>query len=320
MLATLQQPALVGHQVALAITVFALTALSEFIAACRTGIEARVWTGEALVAAGALYLLHFGVFAVHHGAAMFTLLGLAIGMKALKECAGRVPGLAVLGRPFGATAFVLPMVAVLVGVARHFLAPVDWLGANSLAILLAAAFYFWRAIEERRNALHVLAAVILNVALALLWRDLTWSDPQFFLVPIGITIMALVELLSREIPSRFRDPLRYLGALVILVSPTLHLVGESWVPMLTLMIASTAIILLAIGLRVRALLYTGTAFLFADLAAILVRGSLDNANLLWLAGLLLGGGIVALGAYCEKHREDLIDRMHLLASSLKTWN
>ena len=134
-------------------------------------------------------------------------------------------------------------------------------------------------------------------------------------------MMALVELFpAREkIPERFRNPLRYAGALVILVSPTFSIVGGSWVHLLTLMIASVAIVLLGIGLRVRALLYTGTAFLVADLVAIVVRGSVDNPNLLWIAGVLVGAGIVALGAYCEKHREDLVMRMHLLSSTLRTW-
>jgi hypothetical protein len=319
-LAMLRYRELTGVEVPLAIATFGLTALSEFIGGCRTRSETRVWIGEAIVLAGWLYLHHFGVLVVHHEIAMFVLLGGGIGLKVLKECTAQLPALAVLSRPLGMTSFVMPLLAVMVGVARHFLAPVDWLGANSLVILTAAAFYFWHGIENQRKAFHVLAAVILNIALALLGRELAWSDPQFFMVPIGISIMALVELLKGEIPERFHNPLRYLGALVILVSPTFHIVKGDWLPLLTLMVASTAIVLVGIGLRVRALLYAGTAFLFADLVALLVRGSVENANLLWLAGLGLGGGIVFLGAYCEKHREDLIARMHLIASSLKTWN
>ena len=318
-MAMLRYQELAGVEVPLAILAFGLTALSEFIGGCRTRSEARVWIGEAVVFAGWLYLHHFGVLIVHHEIAMFALLGIGIGLKVLKECTAHVPALGVLSRPFGRTSFVMPLLAVLVGVARHFLAPVDWLGANSLVILAAAAFYFWHGIENQRKGFHVLAAVILNIALALLGRELAWSDPQFFMVPVGISIMALVELLKGEIPERFHNPLRYAGALVILVSPTFHIVKGDWLPLLTLMIASTAIVLVGIGLRVRALLYAGTAFLFADLVALLVRGSVENANLLWLAGLGLGGGIVFLGAYCEKHREDLIARMHLIASSLKTW-
>jgi hypothetical protein len=318
-LAPLSHPSIDNLGALLAIAAFGSAALAEFIAGCRTGSEARVWVGEAIVAGGAVYLLHFGVLIVHHEFLMFTLLGVGIALKVLKECTARIPSLAVLARPLGATSFVMPLVAVAVGVARHFLAPVDWLGANSLAMLMAAAFYFWRGIEDERKEFHVLAAIVLNIALALLWRELAWSDPQFFMVPIGISILTLVELFHREIPARFRNSLRYAGALVILVSPTFHIVGGSWVHLLTLMIASVAIVLLGIGLRVRAMLYTGTAFLVADLVALVVRGSVDNPNLLWIAGVLVGAGIVALGAYCEKHREDLALRMHLLASTLKTW-
>jgi hypothetical protein len=184
---------------------------------------------------------------------------------------------------------------------------------------LAAAFYFWRGIEGNRKELHVLAAFILNIALALLWRELEWTDPQFFMVPIGISVLVLIELLKAEIPERFHNPLRYVGALVILVSPTFHIVGGSWIYLLSLMVLSVAVALVAIGLRVRALLYMGSAFLLADLTAMLVRGYFQSSNVLWIAGLVLGAGIIALGAYCERHRELLQSRMHLLASTLKTW-
>src|ERR1041384_6731076 len=56
---------------------------------------------------------------------------------------------------------------------------------NSLAILVAAAFYFWQGIEPRSRGLIVLAAGILNVALALLWRELSWTDPQFYMIPVA---------------------------------------------------------------------------------------------------------------------------------------
>jgi hypothetical protein len=192
---------------------------------------------------------------------------------------------------------------------------------NSLALLLVAAFYFWRGLEEqRRLPLLVAAAVVLNIALALLWRELHWSDPQFFMIPLGVSILSLVQLLKPEIPVGLHDPLRYLGALTILVSPTFEIVGGSWIPLLTLMIAAVAITLVAMGLRVRALMYTGTAFLAADLAAMVVRGSLDRPNVLWIAGLVVGAAVLALAAYCERHREHVLQRLRLLAAELQTWD
>ena len=140
------------------------------------------------------------------------------------------------------------------------------------------------------------------------------------MIPVGLTVLALVQLLGEEIPEQFHDPLRYLGALVILVSPTFHIVGGSWLHLFTLMVASTVIVLVAIGFRVRALMYTGSAFLAADLAAMLVRGGIDHPNLLWLAGLAFGAAVVALGAYCEHNRERLLQRLRIVSAALQQWH
>src|SRR5262249_56535612 len=127
-----------------------------------------------------------------------------------------------------------------------------WLGANSLALLMAAGFYFWHGLERASKSFVVLSGVILNIALVLLWRELAWDDPQFFMIPVGISILALVQLLKQEIPEQFHDPLRYLGALVILVSPVFNIVDGSWLHLFSLMVSSVGVVLLAIGLRVRA--------------------------------------------------------------------
>jgi hypothetical protein len=89
--------------------------------------------------------------------------------------------------------------------------------------------------------------------------------------------------------------------------------------LLTLMVASVAIVLVSIGLRARALMYTGTAFLIADLMAIVVRGSVDRPNLLWIAGITLGGAVIALAAVAENHREALLQRVRLLAANIGDW-
>ncbi len=225
----------------------------------------------------------------------------------------------------------MPLVAVLIAVARHFIyaAPATdpaWFGRNSLAMLLAAGFYFWQALEsdkrdtQWRSGLLVLSATIVNASLALLWIDLQWTDPQLFLVPIGMSVMLLVEMLREEIPESLHNPLRYAGALVVLVSPTFDIVGGSWVHLFTLMILSVVVMLLGIGIRVRVLVYAGAAFLCADLVAMVVRGSIDNHNLLWVAGIVCGAAVLALGAFCENNREVLLQRMRAMSAELETWN
>ena len=68
------------------------------------------------------------------------------------------------------------------------------------------------------------------------------------------------------------------------------------------------------------MLRTGTGFLLADLAAMLVRGGCDHPNLLWLAGLALGAAVLAVAAFCERNREALLQRMRLVSETLRRWD
>ncbi len=311
----------------LAVVTFAILAIGEFTLAVRRQRIGGVWMGQGIVAAAIAWLLVAGVISIGHGFAMFAFTTGAVIELAISNRCERSPRLAFAAEAFRLPAHVLPLIAVAIGIGRHVTgAPDAWLGTNSLALLMSAAFYFWQGIEsneesesESRRGRFVLSSVILNVALGLLWRELQFSDPQFFMIPAGLTVLWLVEILKCEIPETFRDPLRYAGALMILVSPTFHIVGGSWLHLMSLMVCSVIVSLLAIGLRLRALLYSGTAFLVADLVAMVIRGSIDHPNLLWLAGLAVGASVITLGAICENHRERLLTRLRTLAAELQSW-
>ncbi len=166
----------------------------------------------------------------------------------------------------------------------------------------------------------MLAGLIANSALFLVWHELHLTNPQCYMIPLGTTIVLLTELLRRETPDALRDPLRYLGAIVILVSPVFDMFDGSWLPFFTLMVASVLVLLAAMGLRVRALMYTSAGFLVADLAGMVVRGCVDHPQLLWLAGLGVGTAVVVTGAICEMKRETLLARVRLLSAALETWH
>jgi hypothetical protein len=174
--------------------------------------------------------------------------------------------------------------------------------------------------NHQKRRFVVAAAVIANLGICALWSSLSLSDPQFYLVPVGLTVIALVELLRRDIPASAHDPLRYAGALAILVSPCFDILGGSWVHMMSLMVLSVIVILIAIGLRLRALIHTGTAFLLIDLVAMVIRSSVDNPGMLWVTGLLVGAAVIGLAAVCERNREQLLSRIRTLSAELATWH
>ena len=320
--------ALTVGQVATAIATFALLAITEFVLAVRQQRTDKVWMAQGLIGAAIVWLLLAGVIEIGRGWAMFGCLGAAVAWTVASRVCARFPSTRFAAEALDVPANLLPLAAAGIGVARHLThGESDVVGMHSLGLLLSSAFYFWQGLETADDAEHqtsrrdrfVVSAIILNVASALLWRELHWSDPQFFMIPAGLTILGLVELLKREIPASYHDSLRYAGALTILVSPTFHIVSGSWLHLISLMVCSVLIALLAIGLRLRVLVYSGTAFLIADLFAMVIRGSIDHPNLLWLAGLGIGAAVITLGAICENHRESLLTRLRVMAAELQTW-
>lgn len=281
----------------------------------------HVWFGLGIIGIGFLELVVLGILP---GGTLTSLFGPLVASLFMSIAATASAGSGrweLFRRPLQQTATVLPSLTVLGGLGQQmFSTQIHWPGLNSLALLLSAGFYFWKGLEEKRNGMVVTSAIILNIALAILWTDLQWSDPQLFLVPVGISILTLVECLRQQIPQKLQNPLRYAGALTILVSPTFEIVSGSWIHLVVLMITSLIVVIVAMGLRVKALMYTGTAFLIADLITILVRGSIDHPNRLWLAGIVIGGAVIGLAAYCERHREQMQQRIRIMAAKLETWH
>lgn len=304
---------------------WAVAAWLGIVAACwknavRTQSPDLAWWGIVASIGSIVYFSIVGVLDPTVAGIEYVVMAAGVGAWVCGHCLQSSPTRAVLSKPLQQTGFWLPMLVLPLSLWREWNAlDATWVGANSFPLLGAAAFYFWRGVERRQLGTSILSLVMVNVAGLFLWKDLNWSDPQLFLMPVGVSILVLTELMYREIPVAWHDRLRFVGSLTILTSPVFHIVTGSWLHILTLMVASVALALVAIGLRVRTLLYTSTAFLLADLVALVARSSVDEPNVLWIAGVALGAAIIALGAVCENHRETLLARLRYLASELEQW-
>jgi hypothetical protein len=307
----------------------ALGMLGELLAATRSQEQLRAWATLFTFALGIVWAWDQGWLPMGTGLSQLVLAIAAMLCLGLTKIVDRHPRFGCFSNPLQLIGLVAPgVIACLAIVDEIWASPLTHSVANSstvhsynyLALLLSAAIYFVHGLAIGKRRYFVLSTVILNLGLALLWFSHGFTDPQFYCVPIGLSILWIVELLKRELPRQSQEPLRYIGALVILVSPVFGVLGSGWLHLFSLMVLCVLVILLAIGLRIRALMYTGTAFLLADIGGMLIKSSVDNPALLWVGGIGLGAAVIALAAVCENHRENVLAKIRLLSSELATWN
>ncbi|MEZ6042308.1 MAG: hypothetical protein R3C20_17530 [Planctomycetaceae bacterium] len=302
------------------ITGSVLIAIAEFRLAIRNQSCARVWNGLVLIAMMTAYLVFNGIISIGAGVAPLLLLFMSAAALRIAFRSAGDPGTGVFSLPLQTTGLALTALASILSAVRGLTGAYSpFAGFNSLILFFAAGICFHQWMLTHRRTYAVAAGFIVNLSLMVTWNTLNLKDAQLYLVPLGLSLLGLVELLRKELPDRLHDPLRYVGSLTILVSPVFQILHGSWLHLLSLLVLCVVVILLSIGLRLRVLVYTGSAFLIADLIAIVVRGSVDHPALLWVSGVGVGISVIALAAFCESHREKVLQKIRFLTAQLATW-
>lgn len=297
-----------------------ILSMEELIHAVRDRREYRVWTAFGILGIAFVYSFwHRLLPLTGTGALAAVLAGLSlqwIGTERRND-----PTWSIISRPFRIFGRCMPIGITLIGAVALFAMP-DLSATTQLAtaILLAGVATLYRSAAEKNKFDAWASVVMLNIGIALVTRSTGWTDIQFYLVPIGLSILALVELMKQQIPSRFHKTLRMIGSLTILVSPVYGMIAhESWWHMLSLLVLSVFVVFLSIGLRVKLPMYSGVAFLFADLLAMLIRSAVE-LEMLWVSGLGVGIAVIGVAALCEVYRERILSRVRMLSVELATWN
>jgi hypothetical protein len=298
-----------------------IAAIVEFSEAVRKQHAAHLWSSFAIVIVAMTWLVSQGQLVIGGGASQFIMLSVSACSLLVARIARDYRLLGFTSRPLDQIGLACPALLVGITVFRNAMGIQPILpGADSAMLLGAAAIYFHRGLSTSNRGFLIASALVFNIASVQLWWSLSLHDLQLYLVPLGMTIIAMVQLLKNEIPASAHNPIRNLGALVILVSPVFEILSGSWLHLITLLGLSVLVILLAIGLRIRTLVYVGTAFLFADLVAMVVQSAIANPGMLWIGGLGIGVAVIALAAICENHREQLLSKIRILSAELATWN
>ncbi len=234
--------------------------------------------------------------------------------------------LAILSNPLVSSGRILPFVVAIAALASTAaqVAGLPPAGQETAVLRIGTAFscaavYYLGWLNTRSSRDLLLAVITLNLAFVTGSLVARLTDIQFYLVPLGASILAVVQLMRHEIPAGMRDACRYIGAFLILCSPLLGVTDGSWWHVVSLMVLSLTVALVGIGLRLRTLTFSGTAFLVADLLWMVIRTSIDHPGFLWVSGVVVGAAVIALAAYCENHRERLLGRIRVLTAELATW-
>lgn len=306
--------------VALIVIATFLIAAQELYMAIRENSEFRVWKFLGQIGLCLALLMSHKVL-VASGAVIpiaFASAGFAMQQMSLRCKSGRT---SIIARPFAWTGDVLNWLVTLIGLGS-IVQPTTQFAMQTLtiSIFLVSFATLHRAWSSNNRNQALFAILTLNIGVALITRSMGWTDLQLYLVPIGLSVIGLVQLLQKQLPRDLHKPLRMVGSLIILVSPIFQILHGSWWHILSLMVLAVCVVLIAIGLRIRSLMYTGVAFLFADLLAMLVRSAIDNPDFLWISGLGIGIGVIGIAALCEIYREKLLSRVRYLSSELATWN
>ncbi|WP_338863638.1 hypothetical protein [Myxococcus stipitatus] len=283
--------------------------------AVREQDEAAAFLSQAVLALGYLSVRMLGMgdepgtgdtLAALVGGALFTGLYLLV----LREGSG----LTVFRRPALWGAFLFPLAGLL---------SAPWSEPLTVAALLvghAAHFAALASHPSRRGMASIASVVAFNVALLLVWHATGEGEPQFYVIPAGLSLLALLRVFRTGLEIHAYAQLR--GAAV-----TLIYVAGAWKPLMfndsLAMLLCVFLCVVGVGfgiaLRIRSYVYLGTAFMVTCIVANLVRfGMRDHriaAASLFVLGLVVIGSMVMFTA----HRATLLQRYARVRDMLSTW-
>jgi hypothetical protein len=277
--------------------------------------EASAFLAQAVLALGYLCVRVLGMgerpgaadsLAALVGGALFT------GLYFLVQREGS--GLAAFRRPALLGAYLFPL-AGLLSAPWH-----EPLGVAALLVGHAAHFAALGTHPQRRGLASLASVVAFNAALLVVWRGTGGDEPQYYVIPAGLSLLALLRVFRASIDEDTYAKLRALAVTAIYVAgawkPLMFSDGGSMLLCVVLCVVGVGF---GIALRVRSYVYLGTAFLVTCIAANLVRfGMRDHrvaAASLFMLGLLVIGAMVLLSA----HRAALLQRYGRVRALLATW-
>ena len=217
--------------------------------------------------------------------------------KALSHVALWWPALGLLVAPWGSPT---TMAGLLVAYAVHY-------------TLLAQA-------EGLKATASVLAAVAFNGAVLTLWFGSGWGEPQYVLVPMGLSGLVLVQVFHGELGDAWSARLRALAVGLVYAAAAFRplAIDTTWAFFLCVFLC-VAGVGAGIALRIRSFVTLGTIFLVTTVVATLVRWGVREPRLGALFLSALGLAVVAFMVLVTTKKAELLERYKRVRGALERW-
>ncbi len=159
------------------------------------------------------------------------------------------------------------------------------------------------------NRLHIapllIALAMLNISLFQFWMGQEIFDPQFYGIPIGLTLMTLAELYRSHLQPQNLYTLRIIGLLSIYGTSSLQVLLKLNNPMYSLVLGILALIGIVLGiiLKNNLYLYLASSFLICDVLGYVIKYGADKGILEGVLLVLTGLIILSLSLYFKLIRQ-----------------
>ena len=206
-----------------------------------------------------------------------------------------------LAKPFVYAAWLLPILAIAYR-------PWEMSTSGSAIFILAAVHFAMIYFDTQKRIPLVLALVLLNISLFQFWRSYSVIDPQFYAIPVGLTLLAIAEINRKEFTKEWLLGLRIAGMAIIYGSSGIQVLMTLQSPVYWLVLGVLSLTGLIIGVWRNSPVYTYTAalFLVTDIVGYALKYGADHGimegMLMVLAGLTLLG--LSLFFHIQRQRKN----------------
>jgi hypothetical protein len=272
---------------------------------------AHLGLGAALL--GLLYLRWCSPWLGFVSPAQDTVLWIVVGFVLLGLWRLRVGGSA-LQRPLALWTVLCPLALL------PWLAHVEP-GQLASGLVAAGILYIAAAHETGGRRLAYLAAAVLNAGLLLLFGELSLEHLSFYALPVGATLLALVQLERDRLGREARFHLQNVGVAVICGSAAYETFDAGGLGSFALLLGlCLAGVMGGAMLRIRSFVFCASGILAATVVGQMVRASLEMALPAWMLLTTLGMAIVGLTIFLSWKRQQVLAWYRLALEDFTRWD